>query len=329
MADAKKKTSRKSAPGQGARGRQPEQAPPAPRGLAAGRLGTATVPAAVTRLAETLETDGGSVLAVYRDPLGSHWQILAALPVERVTPTPFQRDLSAPHVSRLASAIDQLDRFLDPVIVVRTEDGQYWTPNGHHRVGAMRKLGARAITALVVPDVRVAYRILALNTEKAHNLRERALEVIRLAQGLAETDPRPEHEFATEFEEPGLLTLGLCYQQEVRFPGSVYHPVLKRIDKFLDARLPKALATREERAVRLLQLDEAVNGLVADLRERGFESPYLKAFVVARINPLQFKRGAEGEFDETLAKMFVAARRFDAARVRVDELTRVESPPEG
>jgi ParB family chromosome partitioning protein len=122
------------------------------------------------------EARGGAVLATFKDPLGGNWQLLAALPLDAVAPTPFQRDLSEPHVERLRGVLDALDRFLDPVIAVPAPDGGFWTPNGNHRLAALRKLGARTITVLLVPEVEVAYRILALNTEKAHNLREKALE---------------------------------------------------------------------------------------------------------------------------------------------------------
>ena len=176
------------------------------------------------------------MLASYRDPLGGNWQIFAGLPIDLVEPTPYQRDLSDAHVAKLCSAIDRLGRFLDPMIVVRTPDGHYWTPNGNHRLAAMRTLGARAALAIVVPEAEVAHRILLLNTEKAHNLRERALEVARLAEGLAQVDDRPEREFETEFEEPALLTLGFCYMENGRFAGGAYHPVLRRIDKFLGSR---------------------------------------------------------------------------------------------
>ncbi|MBI2404503.1 MAG: ParB N-terminal domain-containing protein, partial [Gemmatimonadetes bacterium] len=213
-------------------------AAPEPRGLEARRVAAAQPPAAVAALAQQVADGGGTVLAPFRDPLGGHWQLLAVLPLELVEPTPYQRDLSPTHVARLADAIDRLGRFLDPVIAVRTEGGKYWTPNGHHRLGALKSLGARAITALIVPELEVAHRILLLNTEKAHNLRERALEVIRLAEGLAPLDDRPEREFEAEFEEAALLTLGLCYQQNGRFSGGAYHPVLKRVDKFLAAKLP-------------------------------------------------------------------------------------------
>src|SRR6185437_12352827 len=201
-------------------------AAPQSRGLDARRLATASHPAAVSALAERIASDGGSVLAVYRDPLGSHWQILAALPIDRVEPTPYQRDLSEAHVGRLTDAIDRLDRFVDPVTAVPADNGRYWTPNGYHRLGAMRKLGAKSIVALVIPDAEVAHRILLLNTEKAHNLRERALEVSRLAVALAALDDRPERDYAIEFEEAALLTLGFCYEQNGRFAGGAYHPVL-------------------------------------------------------------------------------------------------------
>ena len=309
------------------RKKRPEGAPKS-RGLGADSLGAGSPPAAVTRLAEAIESDGGSVLAAYRDPLGGNWQLFAGLPIDLVEPTPYQRDLSDAHVAKLCSAIDRLGRFLDPMIVVRTEDGHYWTPNGNHRLAALRTLGSRAAVAIVVPEMEVAHRILLLNTEKAHNLRERALEVARLAQSLAELDDRPERQFEAEFEEAALVTLGLCYMANGRFAGGAYHPVLRRIDKFLGAALPRALEIRRERAAKVLALEEAVSDAVRGLKERGFESPYLRAFVVARINPLRFKRGATADFDEAIEKMTASARRFDAAKVKADQVARASGTPE-
>ena len=297
------------------------------RGIDARRLASATPPASVANLAQTIEDDGGAALAVYRDPLGGRWQILASLPIDRVEPTPYQRDLSETHVERLAVAIDKLDRFLDPVIAVSAGDGKYWSPNGYHRLGAMKQLGAKSIVAIVVPEQEVAHHILLLNTEKAHNLRERALEVARLAEALGELDDRPEREFAVQFEEAALLTLGFTYQQNGRFAGGAFHPVLKRCDKFLGSKLPRAIEVRRERAAKLLELNEAVNAAVATLKERGFESPYLKAFVVARINPLRFQRKPTADFDETIDKMIASASRFDATRIRVDQVARTGGAP--
>lgn len=304
------------------------EAPPRSRGVAPDALGTGSPPAAVTRLAAAIEEDGGAVLATYRDPLGGNWQLFAGLPIDLVEPTPYQRDLSEAHVAKLCSAIDRLGRYLDPMVVVRNDEGHYWTPNGNHRLAALRTLGARAAVAIVVPEAEVARRILLLNTEKAHNLRERALEVARLAENLALLDHRPEREFEAEFEEPALVTLGLCYMENGRFAGGAYHPVLKRIDRFLGSALPKALEIRRERAARVLELDGAVTDAVTALKARGFESPYLRAFVVARINPIRFQRGAKVEFDETIDKMLAAARRFDAGRIRQDQVARAGGAPE-
>jgi ParB family transcriptional regulator, chromosome partitioning protein len=309
------------------RKKRPEGAPKS-RGIAADALASGSPPAAVTRLVEAIESDGGAVLATYRDPLGGHWQLLAGLPIDRVEPTPYQRDLSDAHVAKLCSALDRLGRYLDPMIVVRTDEGRYWTPNGNHRLAALRTLGARAAVAIVVPEPEVARRILLLNTEKAHNLRERALEVARLAENLALLDDRPERDFETEFEEPALITLGLCYMENGRFAGGAYHPVLKRIDKFLGAALPKALEIRRGRAAKVMELEAAVSEAVKGLKDRGFDSPYLRAFVVARINPLRFKRGVKAEFDETIDRMIAAAGRFDAGKVRADQVARASGPPE-
>lgn len=297
------------------------------RGLDALKLTTTTPPAAVNALAKRVDDDGGEVLATYRDPLGGQWQLLASLPIENVAPTPYQRDLSDTHVARLADAIDKLDRFLDPIVAVAAADGMYWTPNGNHRLGAMRQLGAKAIVALVVPDHDVAHRILALNTEKAHNLRERALEVARLAEALATLDAGTEKSYAEIFEEAPLITLGLCYMENGRFSGGAYHPILKRCDQFLPNKLPVALEERRRRAAKLLELNGYVNDAVAALKARGLESPYLKAFVVARINHLRFIKDKHPDFDSTIDKILGAAKRFNASNVKPDQVARSGGAP--
>jgi hypothetical protein len=124
----------------------------------------------------------------YKEPLGGHPVFISILPINAVEPTPFQRDLSDAHHKRLADVINKTGRFLDPIIAVVAPREGFWTPNGRHRLEAMRRLGAKSITALVVSDREVAWQILALNTEKAHNLKERALEVIRIYRGLVDED---------------------------------------------------------------------------------------------------------------------------------------------
>ena len=133
------------------------------------------------KLIRQVESDGGSVLATYKEPLGGHTQFFVALPIDKVEPTPFQRDVSDSHVRKLTLAMDRTRRYLDPIIVVR-KDSTYFTPNGNHRLTALKELGAKTILALLIPDERVGYQILSLNIEKAHNLREKSLEVARHLQ---------------------------------------------------------------------------------------------------------------------------------------------------
>ena len=295
------------------------------QGLSALEVTSEKPPAEIESLGQAIRESGGGVIGSYRDPAGGHWHLLASLPIDKVEPTPFQRDLSKTHVERLGSVIGRMGRFLDPIIAVRTTEGTYWTPNGHHRLAAMRALGARSILAVIVPEIAVAYQILAMNTEKGHNLREKALEVIRMARSLAELDPRPEKDFALEFEEPDYLTLGLAYEKRGRLSGGAYHPVLRRVEAFLDSPLPEALQVRSERADKLLALDDLVAEAVASLKERGFTSPYLRAFVVARLNPLRFRRGATMSADAALKAMMAAAQKFDAGKVKVGDLA--SAPP--
>jgi ParB family chromosome partitioning protein len=279
-------------------------------------------PGELQQLARALEADGGRALAIYREPYAGHWSVFAALPLERVTPTPYQRPLSKAHVERLARAISKIGRFLDPIIAVRSPEGSYWTPNGNHRLAVMRELGARAIMAILVPEPAVAYQILALNTEKAHNLRERALEVVSMYRELARLGPQTEPDYALEFEEPALITLGFCYEARPRFSGGAYQSVVKAIDAFLDRPLRDAVAVREQRAKALLELDDRVTQVVERLKARGFSSPYLRNFVVARLNYLRFrpKTAAKPEFDEALAKIRAQAERFDAEKIRPQDL---------
>src|SRR3569832_1438051 len=183
-----------------------------PTALRPGELGApayaAAIPEALRPLAAAIDADGGRVLSAYREPLGGNALLFAALPLAKVVPTPFQRDISDAHVRRLTQAMDKTQRFLDPIIVVRekTEHGQYWTPNGYHRLTALKELDAKSILALLVPERAVAYQILALNIEKAHNLREKSIGVRRMYVDLAAMPDtkQKEEDYALEFEEPAL-----------------------------------------------------------------------------------------------------------------------------
>jgi ParB family chromosome partitioning protein len=282
----------------------------------------------VTDLAREVESDGGDILAIYRDPVGDAWQMFALLPLGQVKPTPYQRDLSATHAKRLREVIKKLDRFIDPVVAVRQGPGEYWTPNGNHRREALQKLKASYVPAILIPEPAVAFQILALNTEKAHNLKEKSLEVIRMYRGLLADEPRTTEEaYAFQFEEAHFITLGLLYDKYPRFSGSVHAPVLRRVDGFLKQALPKAFEERERRAEQVEAADALLADAAARLKKRGIVHPYVKNFIMARCNPLTRARKTLPSFREALERLQASLERFDADRVRPEDVARAAGAP--
>jgi ParB family chromosome partitioning protein len=276
------------------------------------------------RLASQVDADGGAVLGRYSEPFGGKPVLIVALPVASVEPTPYQRDPSDAHVKRLMGVVEKIGLFLDPIIAIRHED-KYWTPNGNHRLQALRKLGVKTIVALLVPDPQVAFKILALNTEKAHNLKEKSIETIRMARALAGSrassgDAERSYEF--EFELPAFLTLGAAYEERPRLSGSAYQSILRRVDEFLDEPMSKALKERERRAKKILKLDEAVTAAVDKLKAKGLTSPYLKPFVVARVNYTRFSKAASVDFDEALDKIIASAQKFNVDRISQQDVAK-------
>jgi ParB family transcriptional regulator, chromosome partitioning protein len=309
--------------------RRPRKAKPGTKGLEPAECRLEQPQGSATEAAEAVEKAGGCVVGLYKEPLDGHQTLLSILPIDRIGPTPFQRDLSDAHHKRLADVINKTGRFLDPVIAVEAPGGGFWTPNGRHRLEAMRRLGAKSITALVVPEREVAWQILALNTEKAHNLKERSMEVIRIYRGLVDEDgSRPESGFAFYLDQAALVTLGVCYERLPRFGGGAYHPILRRLEDFSDDALRAALKRHEKRASMVLDLEEKVAAVVKKLKERGIVSPYLRSFVVARINPLRWIKGDAPPFEDVVKTMRERVARFNVEKIKPQDLAVAAGPPD-
>jgi ParB family chromosome partitioning protein len=278
---------------------------------------------------ERVVKEGGEIIGTYRDPLGGGALLACVLPISKVEPTPFQRDLSDMHHKKLADVIDKTGIFLDPIICVTAPGSGFWTPNGMHRLMAMRRLGAKSITALVVPKREVAWLILALNTEKAHNLREKSLEVIRIYRGLIDEDAkRAESGFAFYLEEASFVTMGICYEKNGKFAGGAYNPIVRRLEKFSEEPIGKALKAHAKHAELLEELDARVSEAVKKLKDRGFVSPYLRAFVVARINPLRWIQGEPPPLEEVLKTMTSRAAKFNTEKIKQEDLAAAAGAPD-
>jgi ParB family chromosome partitioning protein len=306
-----------------------------PRKAKAGTRGADAAQALLPELtglaAETkaaIERAGGVVVGQYADPIGQQPLLLAVLPIAAMEPTPFQRDVSDMHHKKLADVIDRTGMFLDPIIAITAPKDGFWTPNGGHRLAAMRRLGAKSITALVVPKREVAWQILALNTEKAHNLKDKSFEVIRIFRNLLEDSAsKAEKDFAYYFEEASLITMGLCYEKHARFSGGVYNSFVRRLTSFSDESLTKSLKAHERVAEMLLELDTKVAEVVAKLKAKGFVSPYLKTFVVARSNPLRFMKEPP-ELEDLIKTIRGKVERMNLDKIKPEDITASGGTPD-
>jgi ParB family chromosome partitioning protein len=301
--------------------RRAKKAKAGTRGLTAAECRLDMLSGAAEEVRERVLKEGGEIIGTYKDPLGGNALLACVLPIDKVEPTPFQRDLSDTHHRKLADVIDKTGIFLDPIICVTAPKEGFWTPNGMHRLMAMRRLGAKSIVALVVPKREIAWQILALNTEKAHNLREKSLEVIRIYRGLIDEDAkRPESGLSFYLEEASFVTLGICYEKNGKFAGGAYNSIVRRLTKFSDEPLSKALKEHEKHAELLQELDAHVAEVIKKLKARGFISPYLRAFVVSRINPLRFMQGDPPPLAELLKTMTGRAAKFNTEKVKQEDL---------
>jgi len=330
MATAKprRKSGLKRAPAR----RRPRKAKAGTRGPLPAECRLEVLPPEAQEVRARIEREGGIVTGSYYDPLGKSPLLLAILPVDSIEPTPFQRDLSQTHHRKLADVLHRTGMFLDPVIAVTAPGKGFWTPNGRHRLEAMRRLGARSIAALVVPKREIAWQILALNTEKAHNLRERSLEVIRITRGLLEDREdakRAETDFSFYLEEASFVTLGICYEKNGKFAGGAYNPIVRRLEKFSEEPLSAAIRVHQRHAAMLMDLDERVGEVVARLKARGFASPYLRAFVVARVNPLRWIQGEPPPLEDVLKTMRERAGKFNVEKVKQEDLAGAGGAPDG
>src|SRR6266849_10780471 len=281
-------------------------------------------------LASQVERDGGRILALYQEPVGDHWQIFGLLPRAKCEASPYQRDLSPTHVKRLTESIKRLDRFVDPIVAISPRPGVYWTPNGNHRRAVLDKLKTDFIPVILVVEPEMLFEVLPLNVEKAHNLKEKSLEVIRMYRALVTEEPETtEEKWASQFESPHFITLGLLYEENKRFAGGAFAPILRRVDKFLKVTFRKGIEERRERAELVRAADAVLAQAVAKIKKRGINHPYVKNYLLARTTPLTRQRKTLPSFDQTFKKLRENLDAFDVGKVRYEDVQRaaVVAPP--
>jgi ParB family chromosome partitioning protein len=113
--------------------------------------------------------------------------------------------------------------------------------------------------------------------------------------------------------------MGLCYEKNPRFSGGVYNPFVRRLSELSDSPLEKALRRHEKIADMILELDEKVAAVVAKLKAKGFVSPYLKTFVVARSNPLRFMKEPP-ELEDLIKTIRGKVERFNVDKIKQEDI---------
>jgi ParB family chromosome partitioning protein len=158
---------------------------------------------------------------------------------------------------------------------------------------------------------------------------------VRMARSLAKRDGQAkESKYAAQFEAPELITLGIVYEKNLRFGGGAYSAFLKKVDRFSERSLAASLREREGYAARLAEIDAAVRKIVTQLGARGFRSPYLRNYVVARLNPVRFHKAKKGDtrppmpLAAALTRMAAAARKFNLESVSSRDLAFVAAGAE-
>ena len=97
-------------------------------------------------------------------------------------------------------------------------------------------------------------------------------------------------------------------RKRVQPPGSVVREFYESAAKLL--RYP------------LLKLDDAVSAVVEKLKAKGLTSPYLRSFVVARVNYTRFSKAESIDFDEALDKITASAQKFNVDRVNQQDVAK-------
>jgi ParB family chromosome partitioning protein len=138
----------------------------------------------------------------------------------------------------------------------------------------------------------------------------------------AEQPSSTEEDWAFQFESAHLITLGLLYEQNKRFAGGAFAPILRRVDKFLKTSLRRGLEEREERAALVRAADETLAAVVAKVKKRGINHPYVKNYLLARTTPLTKARKTLPSFEQTFKKLKENLDDFDVSKVRYDEIQR-------
>jgi ParB family chromosome partitioning protein len=258
----------------------------------------------------------GEDIITYKEPISGKTLEFKILKIDEIDIHSYERSISEEHLRKLMTAISKVGVYLDPITVFKDKSGKYYVLNGQHRLLAMKKLGFEEIPAIIFDDPEIAKNIIALNTEKAPDIRDMAKESKTIYMEYVENFPDEPESVAGRYIEAYYVTCGFAYEKMERFGGSVFESLMKKVDLFTEERFADAVKMREERAERLITLYQKIIELEKQLKEQDIWHPFIRKEIFSHINPYKRLRVIPDTFDEVVDKLMTNLENLDVESFR-------------
>ena len=221
-------------------------------------------------------------LGTFIDPVKGREFPIMSIPIEKLEPSPYQREVSKSLKDNLEMSISKLG-FLSIPLAVQNED-KYYLIDGMHRVEALKNLVGEGIEVpcIVLPPEKEFLYCLDFNVEKAPNIKEKSKQIYKMYMDEVENNPNVlEKDLASLFEIGYYVTCGVALEEEdPKFSPSCFENILKKVDTmFLELPIYQAYKERQKRARILVKTYEKVNKRFYEL---GLRNYFLKSAIVAK-----------------------------------------------
>lgn len=247
----------------------------------------------------------------YKEPISNKELEFAILNIDDIQIHGYERAVSEEHLKKLMEAISKVGVYIDPITVFKDPKGKYFVLNGQHRLLAMKRLGYKQISSIIFDDPEIAKNIIALNTEKAPDIRDMARESKAIYMEYLQTTPQEPENIVSKYLEAYYVTCGFAYEKMEKFGGSVLETLMRKVDLFLEQPLKEASRIREKRAEKLIDIYTRIIELEQKLKEQDIWHPFIRKEIFSHINPYKRLRIIPDDFDQVVEKLLYNLKNFD------------------
>ena len=256
---------------------------------------------------------GEQIITRYEEPISSKKLVFTILNIDDIQIHDYERTISEEHLKKLMAAISKTGVYIDPITVFKDNRGKYFVLNGQHRLLAMKRLGYEQIPCIIFDDPEIAKNIIALNTEKAPDIRDMAKESKSIYMEYLENYPQEPETIAGKYIEAYYVTCGFAYEKMEKFGGSVLETLMRKVDLFTEHPLKQAVKIRQKRADKLIQIYNKIIEVEQELKEKDIWHPFIRKEIFSHINPYKRLRVIPDDFDQVIEKLVYNLENFDIA----------------